>query len=115
MPTFSYSARPAAGGEMQTGELSLATKDEVFAHLHRQKLIPVSVREKKKEFSITFGTGITTRDIVIFTRQFATMINSGLPLFIAGGGASLGGLRLGGGSEPLRERANVQGSSFGGS
>ena len=40
MATFSYSARPAAGGEMQTGELSLATKDEVFAHLHRQKLIP---------------------------------------------------------------------------
>ncbi len=80
MPTFSYSARPAAGGEMQTGELSLATKDEVFAHLHRQKLIPVSVREKKKDFSITFGTGITTRDIVIFTRQFATMINAGLPL-----------------------------------
>jgi len=65
---------------MQTGELSLATKDEVFAHLHRQKLIPVSVREKKKDFSITFGTGITTRDIVIFTRQFATMINAGLPL-----------------------------------
>ena len=80
MPTFTYSARPAAGGEMQTGEVDLPSKDEVLAQLHRQKLIPVSVREKPKELSFSFGTGITTRDIVIFTRQFATMINSGLPL-----------------------------------
>jgi type IV pilus assembly protein PilC len=80
MTTFSYSARPAAGGEMQTGELDLPSKDEVLAHLHRQKLIPVSVREKPKSLNITFGSGVTTRDIVIFTRQFATMINAGLPL-----------------------------------
>ena len=80
MPIFSYSARPAAGGEIQTGELELPTKDEVLAHLHRQRLIPVSVREKPKDLKISFGTGVTTRDIVIFTRQFATMINSGLPL-----------------------------------
>ena len=38
------------------------------------------VREKQKEFSFSFGTGVKTRDIVIFTRQFATMINAGLPL-----------------------------------
>lgn len=38
------------------------------------------MREKPKQFQIQFGTGIATRDIVIFTRQFATMINSGLPL-----------------------------------
>ncbi|MGD2046822.1 MAG: type II secretion system F family protein, partial [Gemmatimonadota bacterium] len=80
MPTFTYSARPATGGDMQTGELDFPSKDEVLAHLHRQRLIPVSVREKPKEINITFGTGIKTRDIVIFTRQFATMINSGLPL-----------------------------------
>ncbi|HUP53655.1 MAG TPA: type II secretion system F family protein [Longimicrobiales bacterium] len=80
MPTFTYSARPATGGDMQTGELELPNKDDVLAHLHRQRLIPVSVREKPKEISITFGTGVSTRDIVIFTRQFATMINSGLPL-----------------------------------
>ena len=65
---------------MKTGELDLPTKDDVLAHLHRQKLIPVSVREKPKDLNFSFGTGITTRDIVIFTRQFATMINSGLPL-----------------------------------
>jgi type IV pilus assembly protein PilC len=80
MPTFAYSARPATGGDIQSGEIDLATKDDVLAYLHRQKMIPVSVREKSREFNITFGTGVRTRDIVIFTRQFATMINAGLPL-----------------------------------
>ncbi len=80
MPTFSYSARPAGGGDIRQGEIELPSKDEVLAYLHKQRMIPVSVRKKEKSLNITFGTGITTRDIVIFTRQFATMINSGLPL-----------------------------------
>jgi len=80
MPVFVYSARPAAGGEIQSGELDLSTKDDVLRYLNRQKMIPVSVREKPTALNITIGTGIKTRDIVIFTRQFATMINAGLPL-----------------------------------
>jgi len=82
MAKFTYSARPAAGGDIRTGEIDLASKEEVIAYLHKQRLIPVSVREKEGglNMNLTFGTGVTTRDIVIFTRQFATMINSGLPL-----------------------------------
>jgi len=80
MPTFTYSARPAAGGDVRQGEIDLPSKDEVVSYLHRQRLIPVSVREKPKQFTFSFGAGVATRDIVIFTRQFATMINSGLPL-----------------------------------
>jgi type IV pilus assembly protein PilC len=80
MPKFVYSARPAAGGNIQSGEMVVNTKDEVLSYLHRQKMIPVSVRQKEAGINLTIGTGIKTRDIVIFTRQFATMINSGLPL-----------------------------------
>jgi type IV pilus assembly protein PilC len=41
----------------------------------------VNIREAPKQLKFSFGQpGIKTRDIVIFTRQFATMINSGLPL-----------------------------------
>jgi len=80
MPTFNYTARPAAGGDLRKGDVNLGSKDEVISYLHRQKLIPVSVREKPKDLNITIGTGVKTRDIVIFTRQFATMINAGLPL-----------------------------------
>lgn len=80
MPKFVYSARPATGGDIQRGELEVKSKEEVLAYLHRQKLIPVSVRQKDAGITIQFGSGVSTRDIVIFTRQFATMINSGLPL-----------------------------------
>jgi type IV pilus assembly protein PilC len=79
MPTFTDSARNAAG-VIQRGEIDLPSREEVNRHLARQRLIPIRVTEKKGSINITFGTGITTRDIVIFTRQFATMINSGLPL-----------------------------------
>jgi len=80
MPKFAYSARPVIGGDIQQGEIELPKKEDVLAYLHKQKLIPVSVRQKDRQFNITFGSGVTTKDIVIFTRQFATMINSGLPL-----------------------------------
>ncbi len=79
MPVFSYSARSVAG-ELTSGEINLPTKEEVFGWLVRQRLRPVSVRSKPKEMSFSFGSGVKTREVVIFTRQFATMINAGLPL-----------------------------------
>ena len=82
MPTFTYSARNISGA-LQQGEIELPTREEVVGALRRQKLIPVKIEEKKKsslDLSLSFGSGVTMRDIVIFTRQFATMINSGLPL-----------------------------------
>jgi type IV pilus assembly protein PilC len=51
-----------------------------MAQLRRQRLIPVKIEEKQGFKMPTLGSGVATRDIVIFTRQFATMINSGLPL-----------------------------------
>jgi type IV pilus assembly protein PilC len=79
MPTFAYSARSATG-ELMSGEIDLPTRDEVVGYLVRQRLRPVSVNTKARDINIQFGTGIKTREVVIFTRQFATMINSGLPL-----------------------------------
>lgn len=79
MPVFAYSARNSTG-EIMSGEIDLPTRDEVVGFLHRQRLRPVTVNAKAKDINITFGTGIKTREVVIFTRQFATMINSGLPL-----------------------------------
>jgi len=79
MPTFVYSARTATG-DLQNGELQVKTRDDVTAHLRKQRMIPVKIEQKRGLELPTFGTGIPTREIVIFTRQFATMINSGLPL-----------------------------------
>jgi len=79
MPTFAYSAR-ALNGEIMNGEIELPTREEVVGYLVRQRLRPISVNTKAKDLNFTFGTGIKTREVVIFTRQFSTMINSGLPL-----------------------------------
>jgi type IV pilus assembly protein PilC len=78
MPTFTYSARDTTG-DIKTGELNLRSREDVFAQLRKQRLTPVRVEEKTSR-GFQIGTGIKTRDIVIFTRQFATMINAGLPL-----------------------------------
>jgi type IV pilus assembly protein PilC len=79
MPTFVYSAR-AISGELTSGEVDFPTREEVVGYLRRQRLVPVNVRTKPKDVNLSFGTGVKTREVVIFTRQFATMITSGLPL-----------------------------------
>src|SRR4051812_39348348 len=78
MPQFTYTARDAKG-QMQQATIEAPNRDEVMNQLRKQKLQVIKVDEgaanKKKR------TGkISMRDIVIFTRQFSTMINAGLPL-----------------------------------
>jgi type IV pilus assembly protein PilC len=80
MATYVYSARSTTG-DLQSGEIEVASRDEAMAFLRKQRLIPMKIEEKAGGFEMpSIGSGISTRDIVIFTRQFATMINSGLPL-----------------------------------
>src|SRR5881396_1967182 len=79
MPVFEYTARNVKG-EIVQNKGEFATRDDVLAHLRKNRLVVVQVREAPKAFKIRFGPGIKTRDVVIFTRQFATMINAGLPL-----------------------------------
>ena len=67
-------------GAIQKGELAAKSKDEVMILLRRQNILPIKVSAKPKEIVIQFGTGIQDKDIVIFTRQLATMIDAGLPL-----------------------------------
>ena len=80
MPLFEYTARNPTNGQIQKGQVDLPTKEEVTSFLRKQRMMLVSVREAPKPIKINFGAAIKTRDIVIFTRQFATMINAGLPL-----------------------------------
>lgn len=78
MPAFTYTAR-ALNGDLRTATIEAPNRDEVVAQLRRQRLNVVKIDEaaavKKKK-----GGKIKMRDIVIFTRQFSTMINAGLPL-----------------------------------
>jgi type IV pilus assembly protein PilC len=81
MPVFLYTARTLKG-ELQSGEVDLPSRDDVIAHLRKNRMVVVQVRPAPKQFklSLKLGGGVKTRDVVILTRQFATMINAGLPL-----------------------------------
>jgi type IV pilus assembly protein PilC len=81
MPLFEYTAKNASNGQIMKGQMQAQNRDEVVGHIRKNRLILVNIREAPKQLKFSFGQpGIKTRDIVIFTRQFATMINSGLPL-----------------------------------
>ena len=80
MPNFEYTARTATG-DIQSGQREAKSRDEIAQFLRGQRLTPVKIEEKAKKDSGGFMSGgVPTKDVVIFTRQFATMINSGLPL-----------------------------------
>src|SRR5688500_8594713 len=82
MPIFEYTARNTTNGQIQKGQLEVGSRDDVNSYLRKNRMILVSVREAPKRINFSFAGAqrIKTRDIVIFTRQFATMINAGLPL-----------------------------------
>src|SRR5690606_20739326 len=76
-----YTAKNATTGQILKGSYEAPNRDELIGHLRKNRLILVSLREAPREIKISLPSkGIGTRDVVIFTRQFATMINSGLPL-----------------------------------
>jgi type IV pilus assembly protein PilC len=81
MPAFTYTAR-ALNGDLKTATIEAPNRDEVVAQLRKQRLNVVKIDEKKDADSKKKKKGgkISMRDIVIFTRQFSTMINAGLPL-----------------------------------
>lgn len=82
MGTFAYVGRNRQGA-VKKGELTAKTRDEAVDQLRKQQVVVTSLEEKsgkggKLNFSI--GSGLTDKDLVVFTRQFGTMINAGLPL-----------------------------------
>ena len=75
---FAWEARTATG-ELQTGVMEAETADLVQSRLRSQKLNPVKVKKQSREISLSFGSPVTSKELVVFTRQFGTMIDAGLP------------------------------------
>jgi type IV pilus assembly protein PilC len=74
-------------GEVMRGEMEAGTRDAVIVRLRTQRIqpLPAKIREKgrglDRQLTIPgLGDKVRTRDIVVFTRQFATMIDAGLPI-----------------------------------
>ena len=81
MPKFAWEGKTKTGTVM-TGELEAPNEAFVLAQLRRQQILPVKVKAKAREFRFRLpGSGrVGQKDLAIFTRQFATMIDAGLPL-----------------------------------
>jgi type IV pilus assembly protein PilC len=80
MATFIYKAR--IKGKIQSGEVEADDKKSAVAKLKLQKIRPTMVKQKKAQSALFRPKvhKVTTRDVVIFTRQFSTMVDAGLPL-----------------------------------
>ena len=80
MPVFTYRGVNRTGATV-AGERTAATKAELAATLRREQIDVSKLSEKGKEFNIpTFGGGVDSKELAIFTRQFSVMIDAGLPL-----------------------------------
>jgi len=84
MPKFAWEARTKTGQALK-GEMEAKTAEAVISTLQGKDLTPGKIKEKGKgmDFEIKIpglGGGVKGRDIAMFTRQFSTMIDAGLPL-----------------------------------
>lgn len=69
------------GGELRKGVIKADSEKEAHLQLRQKNIMPEKVRQKRQGFALpAFGGRVTAGELVVFVRQFATMIDAGLPL-----------------------------------
>jgi type IV pilus assembly protein PilC len=79
MAEFVWEARGRAG-DLRRGTMEADDESIVNSRLRAQQLMPTKVKKKSVSINIQFGSGVSAKDLVTFTRLFATMIDAGLPI-----------------------------------
>lgn len=79
--TYVWKGR-SPSGEILSGEYVTENRQELVNYLRKRKIIITSLKEKSREIrlSLPMANKIGVKDLGVFTRQFATMINAGLPM-----------------------------------
>lgn len=80
MPSFVYVARETASGREIRNSVEAATEQAAIAALLNRNLLVVSIQEKIGKKGRTSGGRVALADLVIFTRQLATMVDAGLAM-----------------------------------
>src|SRR5436190_2669562 len=80
MASFAYVARETATGREIRSSVEAATEQAAIAALLNRNLLVVSIQEKIGKRGKTSGGKVGLADLVIFTRQLATMIDAGLAM-----------------------------------
>jgi type IV pilus assembly protein PilC len=82
MPVYQWVGKNRSN-EVVKGEIELASEDAVKNHLAKLRITPTKVKKKPKDLfeNVAFlQPPVTEKDIIIFSRQFSTMIDAGLPI-----------------------------------
>ncbi len=80
MPTFSYTARETATGREIRNHIDAANEQAAIAALLNRNLLVVEIKEKISKTGRTRGGKVQSADLVVFTRQLATMIDAGITI-----------------------------------
>ncbi len=80
MPSYSYIARETASGREIRSTVEAATEQAAVAALLNRSLLVVSIEEKVSKKGKTKGGKVSLADLVVFTRQLATMIDAGIAI-----------------------------------
>jgi type IV pilus assembly protein PilC len=80
MPSFLYVARETASGREIRSSVEAATEQAAIAALLNRNMLVVSIQEKVGKKGKTSGGSVALQDLVIFTRQLATMVDAGLAM-----------------------------------
>ena len=78
MPTYKYTT--TVKGKVQSGEVEADDEQGAIAKLKSRNIRVTKVKKKFESDFLSNKKPITERDVVIFTRQFSTMVDAGLPL-----------------------------------
>src|SRR5215510_936350 len=80
MPSYVYVARETASGREIRSSVEAVTEQAAISALLNRNLLVVSIQEKVSKKGRTGGGRVALQDLVIFTRQLATMIDAGLAM-----------------------------------
>jgi type IV pilus assembly protein PilC len=80
MPSYSYTARETASGREIHSTVEAATEQAAVAALLNRSLLVVSIEEKVAKKGKTKGGKVSLADLVVFTRQLATMVDAGIAI-----------------------------------
>jgi type IV pilus assembly protein PilC len=80
MPIFAYTARETASGREIRNTVEAATEQAAIAALLNRNLLVVEIKEKIAKRGQTKGGKVALADLVVFTRQLATMIDAGIAI-----------------------------------
>ncbi len=80
MPSYTYVARDSGSGREIRNSIEASTEQAAIAALLNRNLLVLSIQEKVGKRGKTQGGSVPLQDLVVFTRQLATMIDAGLAM-----------------------------------